>query len=352
MIQAIEEPPPGGAVDAGRAGQSDEELLAELLAGRQEVLQTLHQRHAPLVFHIACRSLDAAAAEEITQDVFLQVWKKAASFDSTRGSFRTWVLQIAHHRTLNELRRRGRRPRLVSDPEGSVVDAAAHDPGPEEQVWGEYRRSVIQRALASLPPDQGRALRLAYFQDLTHAQIAEFLDVPLGTAKSRIRIALEKLNPRLAALVALLLAAVGVSAYQWNLGRLERGRDQRALDMLTGSRMETLRLVPAAPGEVEQGPHANYRAERGGTTAVFTLSHVPALPPGATYRLRGRSGGEWKVLGELTPGPDGRGRILIESKAMAWPEALRLDRELAAAPVTAAPAGTPFLAWSPAGKAP
>jgi len=323
---------------------TDEELMAELAAGHQDALQALHRRLAPLVFHIACRSLDASAAEEITQDVFLRVWQKAGAFDPARGSLRSWVLQIAHRRVLNEFRERGRRPRLDGRSELALVDLSAHDPGAEEQLWAEYRKSAIRRALAALPEEQGQALRLAFFQDLTHEQVASFLDLPLGTVKGRIRLALEKLNTPLSGLVAALVAAVGLTVFSWHHHRSALLRDEQALAMLTGSRMEALRLVPAAPqGPVEQGPHANYRAERGGTIAVFNLSNLPAPPAGSTYRLWRQAGGAWKLLAEPAPDASGRGRVVLELPDSLWPEALVLTAEDRRP--GAAPAGTRVLAW-------
>src|SRR5215472_815340 len=93
---------------------TDEELMRALAGGRQEALGALFARHAPLVFGIARQALDGAAAEDIVQDVFLSVWHGAASFDQARGAFRPWLLQIAHHRVLNELRRRSRKPLSAS----------------------------------------------------------------------------------------------------------------------------------------------------------------------------------------------------------------------------------------------
>ena len=325
--------------------RTDEQLMASLVAGQHEALQLLHQRHAPLVFHIACRTLDASAAEEITQDVFLRVWQKAASFDPSRGTFRSWLLQIAHHRILNELRHRGRRPKADGSSEASLMDLSAHDPGPEEQVWNEYRKSTIQRALAALPQAQAQALRLAFFQDLTHEQVAGFLNVPLGTAKSRIRVGIEKLTPRLAALVATLVAAVGFSTYEWNHQRSAWKLDERALGMLTGSHMEALRLLPLqSTGEIEKGPHATYRAERGGSVIAFTLSNLPQLPSGATYRLWQMNGGKWKALGEILPDTQGKGRMLIEEPGLPWPEGLWLTQEDRSSTNTV-PAGQAVLVW-------
>ena len=331
--------------DVGREALTDDQLMAELVSGHPEALQALHRRHAPLVFHIVCRSLDACAAEEITQDVFLRVWQKAAAFDPARGSFRAWILQIAHRRVLNELRERGRRPRFDADSEASLVDLAAHDSGPEEQVWAEYRKATIQRALSALPEAQRQALSLAFFQDLSHEQVASFLEVPLGTAKGRIRLALGKLNSPLAALVAALVAALGLSAYGWNQHRAALGRDERALAMLTGSRMAALRLAPpAALGEPEQGAHANYRAEPGGTLVVVTLANLPAPPAGSVYRLWRRAGGAWQPLAEPAPDSQGRQRLLLEAPVQPWPEALWLTLEPRGA-AGQAPAGPPVLVW-------
>ena len=330
---------------------TDEELMAELAAGQQEALQVLHQRHASLVFHIACRTLDRPAAEEVTQDVFLKVWQKASSFDPARGQFRTWVLQLTHRRVLNELRSRGRRPQVDGASEAALVDLAAQEDRQDEAVWAQFRKATIQRALAALPREQGQALRLAFFQDLTQQDVAAFLAVPLGTAKSRIRLALEKLNTPLAALVATLVAGLGLASYGWLQHRSALGRDERALGMLTGSHMEALRLLPVRPaGEPEQGPHATYRAERGGTVVVFTLSRVPALPAGEVYRLWRLSGGAWQLLGEAGPDPQGRRRILLEAPVQPWPEALWLTREAVGTPGHA-PGAAQVLVW-PLGLSP
>ena len=95
------------------ADTSDEELMRQLAAGRSEALGPLHARHASLIYGVAARALDRAAAEEISQEVFLAVWRHAASFDPTRGTFRAWVLQITRSSMLNELRRRGRKPQSL-----------------------------------------------------------------------------------------------------------------------------------------------------------------------------------------------------------------------------------------------
>ncbi len=88
----------------------DDECMFQLAARNQEALRPLFRRYAPLVYHLASQSLEAGSAEDIVQDVFLTVWRKAAAFEPGRGSFRSWLLQITHFRILNELRRRSRRP--------------------------------------------------------------------------------------------------------------------------------------------------------------------------------------------------------------------------------------------------
>jgi RNA polymerase sigma-70 factor (ECF subfamily) len=181
---------------------SDEELMRQLAAGRSEALRPLHGRYAALIWGLAARSLDRAAAEEISQEVFLAVWRHAATFDLARGSFRTWVMQIARTRVLNELRRRRRRPSArfrSQDPDGDHLPDPG--PGPVEAAWREYRRAAVRAAVEALPPPQREALRLAFLEDLTDEQVAAFLDVPLGTTKSRIRAGLKALRIRLAPLV-------------------------------------------------------------------------------------------------------------------------------------------------------
>src|SRR5581483_9653020 len=126
---------------------SDEELMRYLAAGEQDALGPLHSRYAPLIFNLAAQSLDRAAAEEIVQDVFLAIWRKADTFDPARGAFRPWVLRIAHLRVINELRRRGRRPQVAPDPDGLRFAALAdRGPAPDDEAWNDYRRTVVQDA--------------------------------------------------------------------------------------------------------------------------------------------------------------------------------------------------------------
>src|SRR5215510_9861641 len=159
-----------------REDYSDEELMRQLAAGAQEALGPLYSRYARLIFHLAVRTLDRPAAEEIVQDVFLAVWRRASTFDPEKGAFRSWVLQISHYRILNALRQRSRQPQLEPDPDGLyVADLPDESPEPAETMWQEYRRSALQAAFAELPPPQRHALGLAFFEDLTHEQVAAVL---------------------------------------------------------------------------------------------------------------------------------------------------------------------------------
>ncbi len=179
-------------------GLSDEELVRQLGAGRHESLGRLYRRYAPLIFNMAGRSLDRGAAEEIVQDVFLAVWRNATAFAPGRGAFRSWVLQIAHFRILNEFRRRRCRPQLQPDPDGFLLASLADGgPGPEELAWRGSLRPLVESALQELPQPQRRAVDLAFLQDLSHEEVAAELGIPLGTAKTRIRSGLQRMRGKL-----------------------------------------------------------------------------------------------------------------------------------------------------------
>ncbi len=184
--------------------------MRQLRAGRQEALSELYDRYGRLVFSVAARSLPQTAAEEIRQDVFLAVWRKAAVFTPERGTFRSWLMQIAHYRVLNELRRRGRRPLEESDPESArMANLPADGLEPHETVWYGSFRSAVESSVAELPIVQREALDLTLFENRTNTEVAASLHVPLGTAKTRIRAGLRRLRGKLAPFTApLALAAV------------------------------------------------------------------------------------------------------------------------------------------------
>jgi RNA polymerase sigma factor (sigma-70 family) len=324
---------------------ADEWLMREIASGRQEAMGVLYARYAPLLFGMAAQALDRATAEEIVQDVFLAVWKNAASFDPARGPLRPWILQIAHFRIANELRRRSRRPKTDGDPEGSILESLP-DPGSDaaEQAWSEHRRQILRSAFDKLPAPQRQALGLAFFEDLTHDQVAAALELPLGTAKSRIRGGLKNLRAiltPLAAILGLLLLAAGL-AIRVQQKHAAFARDERALAMLTSSDSETLRLAPS-PGQSEK-THGNYRYRAGDTIAVITLSNFAPAPGGRTYQAWVRHGSMWTSLGTLRPDPAGRARLISEGAALAArPDEIEVTFEPGRGSPT--PTGTAVVSW-------
>jgi len=325
----------------------DDELMREIAGGSSEALGMLHRRFAPLILRIAVHTLDRAAAEDLVQDVFVAVWRNAGRFDPERGTARSWILQIAHFRLLNELRRRNRQPQIVPDPEGLVLSGfPANDPEPAETAWQQDRRAVLKSALEELPPPQREALALAFLEDLTHEQVAAELGVPLGTAKTRIRSGLQRLRstlgPQWPALAALcLLAALGI---RYQSEHATMARYDRALSMVTSSDSVNLRLG-AAPGTPEE-THARYRARPGVAIAVVTFSKFPPAPAGQIYETWARHGATWTSLGSVAPDAEGSGRLIAEDGALtALPDELKVTMEPRAR--SAVPSGRVVVDWAP-----
>jgi len=326
-------------------GASDEELIQQLAAGSHEALGLLYNRYARLIFHLATRTLDRPTAEEIVQEVFLAVWRRAVTFDPDRGPFRPWVLQIAHFRILNELRRRSRQPQVEPDPEGlHLADLPDDSPEPAEAAWLEYRRSALQAALAELSPPQRQALGLAFLEDLTHEQVASVLNLPLGTAKTRIRAGLQKLRGKLAPQMAALalLGILSLLGVRYHAERAARQRDERALTLVTASDTENIRLAPV-PG-VSLETHARYRGRAGAEIAVVTFSHFPPAPAGQTYQVWVLHQGMWTALGTVQPDTSGNARLIAEGPVLAvLPDAIQVTREPTGG--SAAPSGAVVVAW-------
>lgn len=327
------------------ANATDEQLMGELAEGAEEAIGELYSRYAPTVFGMAAQAVDRATAEEIVQDVFVAVWRGASTFDPQKGQARAWLLQIAHYRIANELRRRSRRPRIEADPE-NVQSARLPDPSPDqtEAAWQAHRREVLRRALDELPPPQRQALGLAFFEELSHGEVAHVLGLPLGTVKSRLRSGASLLRARLAPLAAalLLLAVAAGLAVRLAAGRHELGRDERALTMLTSSDAVSLRLT-AAHGQ-DPAAHATYRFRLGSAIAVVTLSKFPAASPGEVDRAWASIGGRWVLLGEAVPDPTGHARLIAESEPLARaPERLVVVAERG--PAGNGPAGAAIVSW-------
>ena len=177
---------------AGR-DMTDEELLGRVGDGDAEAFDLLYERHAASVRRVAdhfCRS--SHQAEDVTQEAFLALWRSAGSFDGRRGQARTWLLGITRNRALDAIRRLEVRERHGQDCRWKEI-ARASVPVEDEAVRrdGSVR---LRSAVAQLPPDQQRALLLAYFAGLTHVEAASVLGVAIGTVKSRLRLGVTRLR--------------------------------------------------------------------------------------------------------------------------------------------------------------
>jgi len=161
-----------------------------LLAGDDEAIRALYRRFGRAVYTVGMRLLGTReAAEELTQDVFLTAWRKAARFDPARGRLSTWLMTIAHNLAVDRLRRETgvTRPHLV------LVDQVPDAPGVDEEDTL-LERDAALRAIASLSDSERRLLIRAYFRGLTAREIAEADGIPLGTVKTRLRAALIKVR--------------------------------------------------------------------------------------------------------------------------------------------------------------
>ena len=175
--------------------RDDGQLLTLIDQGDREALEALYHRYARAVFSLAMRMLsDSGAAEEVTQDVFFKVWRRASSYHAQRGKVTAWLFSIAHHRTIDELRHRRRERSQVQ--QGVDVSNKPSDgqDDPMEYATSQYERGQIKDALHTLREEQRVVVELAYFGGLTHSEIAKHLDQPLGTVKTRMRLALRKLR--------------------------------------------------------------------------------------------------------------------------------------------------------------
>ncbi len=177
----------------------DAALLQAITAGQSAALAALYDRYGRLVYSLAMNVLsEPAAAEEVTQDVFVQVWDKASRYDGQLGKVSSWLIGIARNRSIDGLRRRNARP------EGHQMlwedGLSTDDPPVESQVETAERKGRIRQAMARLPQEQRDALALAFFYGYTHQEIAAARGEPLGTVKTRIRLAMQKLRQELGAI--------------------------------------------------------------------------------------------------------------------------------------------------------
>jgi RNA polymerase sigma-70 factor (ECF subfamily) len=203
---AAAQAPAAEPIAATPTEESDRELVARLHDADATALATLYDRYAPAV-HGLTRSIlrDDRLAEEATHDVFLGVWQNPNAYQPTRGVFAAWLLRVARNRAIDLLRRRREQPfaATVIAETGQVLDPATWlidpDPDPADQATTLLIGQDVRRALASLAPDHQRLLEMAYFGGMTQREIAAAVNRPLGTVKTQIRTAMQRMADLLTA---------------------------------------------------------------------------------------------------------------------------------------------------------
>jgi RNA polymerase sigma-70 factor, ECF subfamily len=176
---------------------ADEDLMQLVRGGNADAFGVVYERHAGPAYALAYRMMGTpGAAEDVAQEAFLAVWRSGARFDRRRGSVRTWVLGIVHHRAIDALRRGKVRDRPSVDDEGAAERVEASERTDVEAARRE-EAATVRRALGALPGDQAKVIQLAYFGGFTHTEIAAMLDTPVGTIKGRMRLGLKKLREQL-----------------------------------------------------------------------------------------------------------------------------------------------------------
>ena len=169
----------------------DAVLVRRVDGGDTEALRALYERYGGIVFGMSFRVLgDRQAAEECTQDVFVSVWRTARTYEPRRAQVSTWLLTIARNRAIDATRRRAARPLDLHEEIWSKDEA----PDAADLVAASDEAIRVAAAMAELPDAQREALSLAYFEGLSHTEIAERLRLPIGTVKGRIRLALDRLR--------------------------------------------------------------------------------------------------------------------------------------------------------------
>ena len=178
---------------------ADEELMHLVQSGNARAFELLYDRHGGAAFSLAYRMVgNRVTAEDISQEAFLSIWRSKMRYKQELGSVRTWVLGIVHHRAIDALRRNLVHDRRRTEVEGIEERFEAKELTEVEAVRRLEAKSV-RSALDSLPDDQCRVIELAYFGGFSHSQIAETLEMPIGTVKGRMRLGLEKMRRALVA---------------------------------------------------------------------------------------------------------------------------------------------------------
>jgi RNA polymerase sigma-70 factor (ECF subfamily) len=172
---------------------ADEDLISMVGDEDPEAFAALYDRHSRAAYSLGYRIMgQRQTAEDLVQEVFLKVWRSAMSYRAERGSVRTWILSIVHHRGIDQLRATASRQRTKDR-----FEASAEKSQPSEafaETWRNSQRDEVRAALKTLPTEQLKILELAYFSGYTHVEISELMNLPLGTVKGRMRLGLKKMR--------------------------------------------------------------------------------------------------------------------------------------------------------------
>lgn len=188
------------ASESSAARERDQELLeliTRIAVGDQQALAVLYDRTSRLVYGVIRRVLtDAGASEEVLLDVYSQIWRQASSYDAVRGGPLAWMMMIARSRAIDRMRS-GRQEAMRRQPLDDLGDSPALSASPEDMTVASEEQRLVRDALSALSDEQRQVIELAYFSGLSHAEIALRLSLPLGTVKTRARLAMVKLRDSL-----------------------------------------------------------------------------------------------------------------------------------------------------------
>jgi RNA polymerase sigma-70 factor (ECF subfamily) len=178
---------------------ADEELMPLIGEKDPEAFEVFYDRHGGVAYSLAYRIVgEKAAAEDVTQEAFISVWRSGARFDRARGSVRSWMLSIVRNRAIDALRSRaGKAPKLSFD-DDAILEQRPSEELTEDEAMRRETATELRGALGELPGEQSKVIELAYFGGFSQSEISRMLGVPLGTVKGRMRLGLEKIRGELA----------------------------------------------------------------------------------------------------------------------------------------------------------
>lgn len=169
--------------------EDDTDLMHRVAQGDEAAFRHLYEKYLDAVYSMALKiTRDPNMAEDVAQEVFLRLWQRAEQYRSKRGRLLAWLLSITRNHAIDRIRYHNRRPVAEEEPDLTRLDTA------KRTIWQAFEDDVLRLSLDELPPEQRQCLELAFFYGLSHSDIADMLNVPLGTVKSRIRLGLQKLR--------------------------------------------------------------------------------------------------------------------------------------------------------------